>query len=165
MKESLQYRFAREVIAYLQADPLLAEVVESEPFDSEDQVQALNLAANDQKVSVLVSPQGVKKPEDRLNHSSLTVSCAVEILTTKNVQEGTAAALAAKWIDHIAARLLAWPKTIERSTTYEQPVITDIGEAAVSSELPDHQNLIGHYVIIESNQPYKAYYGYTRPAY
>ena len=158
MKESLQYRFARAVIAHLREDHELAEVVEEEPFDSEDQVAALELAANAQGVSVLVAPQGVAAPEGEGNNLVLTVRAAVEILTTKQVQEGSAAELAAVWVDHIAARLLSWVPDIE-GLPRERPRITDIQAAEVSSKLPNHTNLLGHVIFIEQKQHYIAYYG------
>lgn len=158
MKESLQYRFARAVIKRLRGDELLAAVVEKEPFDSEDQVAALGLAENAQEVSVLVAPQGVAAPEGEGNNIVLTVRAAVEIFTTKQVQRGTAAELAARWVDYIAARLLVWVPDLE-GLPRERPRITEILEAEVSSKLPNHTNLLGHVIMLDQKMHYIAYYG------
>ena len=161
MKESLQYQFARAIIAHLRKDPELAAVVEAEPFDSEDQVAALDLAANAQGVSVLVAPQGVSAPEGEGNNLVLAVRCAVEVLTTNQVQEGTAAELAACWTDYLAARMLSWIPSLEMGRS-ERPRITDILEAEVSSKLPNHTNLLGHVIFIEQRFNYLSYYGTRR---
>lgn len=161
MMPSLQYRFARAVIAYLREDPELAAVVEAEPFDSEDQVAALELAANAQGVSVLVAPQGVAAPEGEGNNLVLAVRSAVEILTTKQVQEGTAAELAARWVDYLAARMLSWVPSLEMGRA-ERPRITDIQAAEVSSKLPNHTNLLGHVIFVEQRFNYLSYYGHRR---
>lgn len=161
MKESLQYQFARAIIAHLREDPELAAVVEAEPFDSEDQVAALDLAANAQGVSVLVAPQGVSAPDGEGNNIVLVVRAAVEILTTKQVQLTSAAERAAAWVDFIAARLLSWVPDIE-GLPRERPRIADILEAEVSSKLPGHTNLLGHVIFIEQKQHYIAYYGTRR---
>lgn len=179
MKPSLQYTFAQQVIDYLRNDPLLSKVVEKTPFDSTDQVAGLELAGNQYGVSVLVSPAGVAAPSDELNHSSLEVSAAVEVFTTKNMDMlgllhahgkederiRTAAELAAIYQDYIIARLLCWPRTAERSCPYEQPRISSILEAEVDSKLPNHRNLIGHAIIIKSMMHYKDYYGYSKPLF
>lgn len=161
MIESIQYKFARAIITWLHADPELEDVVGAEPFDSDDHVSALDLAATAQGVSVLVAPQGVAAPEGEGNNLVLAVRCAVEVLTTKQVQEGTAAEHAARWVDYIAARLLSWIPSMEMGRA-ERPRITDILEAEVSSKLPNHTNLLGHVIFIEQRFNYLIYYGTRR---
>ena len=161
MKESIQYLFARALLAYLRQDELLAAVTEAEPFDSDDQVAALDLAANAHGVTVLVAPQGVAAPEGEGNNIVLTVRAAVEILTTKQVQEGTAAELAARWVDYIAARLLGWVPSLE-GLPRERPRISDISAAEVSSKLPNHTNLLGHVILLEQKMHYISYYEHRR---
>lgn len=161
MKESIQYLFARALLAYLRQDELLAAVTEAEPFDSDDQVAALELAANVQGVSVLVAPQGVIAPEGEGNNIVLAVRAAVEVLTTKQVQQGTAAELAAAWVDYTAARLLGWVPSLEWQPR-ERPRILDITPAEVSSKLPNHTNLLGHAILVEQKFNYINYYGYRR---
>ena len=182
MLKSVQYAFARQVIAFLSADEKMqkqgvstvqrqddegktyevkvAAAVEQEPYDSSDQLHQLRSSAiQHREVAILVCPAGVEAPlanERGINSGVVPVLCHVLILTTKQVKrgQGSARERAAAWADYVLMRLTRWQQPDSRQI---YPRVSAVEELELTKDFPNHENLLGAAITVSRNVHYPTF--------
>lgn len=160
MKQAIEYRLAEALIRHLQGVEEFAPAVLAEPFDREDQCQALALAAGQYDFALAVEPLPLRLPTDATDRTGVVeVQLAVNVLTTAQplgmLRSG--AALAASVMGQLLASCMAWREEVSAGIPYADPVLESVAELDLS-KFESLQNLSGQALILSRKVNLRDYY-------
>lgn len=157
MKPAPEYALARALIAHLQGQEGMAEMVLPDPWDREDQNQNLAMAAAQYGLAVAACPQlPAMVSEGATDAGYMQARVAVVILTTAQVQDGTAAQRAAAAAGLALAACLGWEYQA-RGVPYAAPRLLEAASLDTAS-MAGFENLIGSTLTLGWRVNYKTYY-------
>lgn len=143
LPEAPEYRLAARLIDELRRDAVLAPYVYAQPWDREEQHQALAMAAGQYSGTVAVAPQLPAPNTDDPDGTAGTLRArlAVAILCTQQVPGGQTGRRVASLLYKVINALLRWDVTA-CGIPYTEPKIDSINTLNMS-ELPKLTNLTG----------------------
>lgn len=157
MKTAPEYALARALIAHLLQQEGLEDIVLPEPWDREDQNQNLAMAAAQYGMAVAACPQQPAMVSDSATDAGyMQARVAVVILTTAQVQDGTAAETAAAAAGLVIAACLGWGYQA-RGIPYAAPRLLEAAPLDTAS-MAGFENLIGSTLTLGWRVHYKTYY-------
>lgn len=157
MKSAPEYTLARALIAHLRQQVALADRVLPDPWDRADQSQDLAMAAAQYGLAVGVCPQPPAMVSEEAEASGyMQARVAVVVLTTSQVQEGTAGELLAASAGLTMAACLGWDYQA-RGIPYARPRLLEV-VALDTSALAGFDNLLGSSLTLGWRVNYNAYY-------
>lgn len=155
LPEAPEYKLAAHLIAELRRDAVLAPYVYQQPWDREEQAQALAMAAGQYSGTVAVVPQmpapNTEDPEGRAG--TLRARVAVAILCTQNVPGGQTGRRVASLLYKSLNALLRWD-VAEAGIPYTLPKIDSINTLELE-DMPKLANLSGVLIQASINYNYK----------
>lgn len=160
MKQAIEYRLAEALIGHLQGVAEFAPAVLAEPFDREDQCQALALAAGQYDFALAVEPLPLRLPTDTTDRTGVVeVQLAVHVLTTAQPMGmlRSGAALAAAVMGQLLATCMVWREEVSAGIPYADPVPESVAELDLS-KFDALANLSGQALIISRKVNLKQYY-------
>jgi len=155
LPEAPEYKLAAHLIAEMQKDAQLAPYVYRQPWDREEQSQALAMAAGQYYGTVAVSPQLPAPNDDDRDGitGTLRARVAVAILCTQNVPGGQTGRREASLLFKCINALLRWD-VAECGIPYTLPKIDSINELDLSA-MPKLANLSGVAIQVSITYNYK----------
>ena len=155
LPEAPEYVLAAKLIEELRRDAVLAPYVYRQPWDREEQSQALAMAAGQYYGTVAVSPQLPAPNDDDRDGitGTLRARVAVAILCTQNVPGGQTGRRVAGLLHKCLNAVLRWD-VAEAGIPYTLPKIDSISELDLSA-MPKLANLSGVLIQASINYNYK----------
>ena len=149
LPEAPEYKLAEHLIAELRRDGVLAPYVYQQPWDRDEQAQALAMAAGQYSGTVAVVPQMPAPNNDDPDGKAGTLRArvAVAILCTQNVPGGQTGRQEASLLYKCLNAVLRWD-VMDAGIPYTQPKIDSISELDLSA-MPKLANLSG--VLIQAS--------------
>lgn len=144
-----EYQYCRDIIARLKQSSALSPSVLSEPFDAQDQVDQLTLAADQYDLAIAVKPEAINVPyqgADTPRPGLYDVTAAILIMTTTHTGNIKAGERIAESTAAVLAALQGWnPDGCELETNL--PHVDSIN-TLLTDEVEGLNNLIGRAVFL-----------------
>ena len=155
LPEAPEYKLAAHLIEELRRDAVLAPYVYRQPWDRDEQAQALAMAAGQYSGAVAVVPQmpapNTEDPDGKAG--TLRARVAVVILCTQNVPGGQTGRRVAGLLYKSLNAVLRWD-VMDAGIPYTQPKIDSINTLELE-DMPKLANLSGVLIQASINYNYK----------
>lgn len=158
MKASPEYELAESLIAHLRTIPELGGSVLEDPWEREDQANAISLAAAASGIALAVMPAWPTVEAEATNAAhTARANLAVAVMATANLPGGDWAANLHAALGRTLAGVMSWQHETSRGIPYAEARIEDIATLDLS-EFQVFQNLEGAVIRLSKPVNYHCYY-------